>query len=117
MRKWSQTAGGLFLLLTPLLGGCRGSIVGDWHLVEALPNRDVFSMDRVSFRQDGTFSATTTIEGLTTDEKGTYDFNGFKLCLRPQAGGQRAWPAMLKFDRLEITNGQRRVTLAKGARK
>ncbi len=99
-----------------LLGGCRGAIVGDWHLVEAVPNREVFSIDNASFRKDGTFSATTTIEGLTTSERGTFDFNGIKLKLRPQAGGQRTYSATLKLNRLELLDGKRRVVLQKGAK-
>jgi hypothetical protein len=110
------TAGLVCLLALPLLAGCRGAIVGDWHLVEAVPNREVFAIDGASFRRDGTFSATTTIEGLTASERGTYDFNGIKLKLRPQAGGQRTYSAMLKLNRLEIMDGKRRVVLQKGAK-
>jgi hypothetical protein len=99
-----------------MLAGCQGVIQGNWHMVEAIPNREVFSIDNVTFRPDGTYSATTTVEGMTTDEKGTYDFNGVKLKLRPQAGGQRTYPAMVKVDRLEITSGKRHVVLRKGAK-
>jgi len=99
-----------------LLGGCRSALVGDWHLVEAVPSREVFSIDNASFRADGTFSATSTIEGLTANERGTYDFNGVKLKLRPQAGGQRTYSATLKLNRLELLDGKRRVVLAKGAK-
>ncbi|MCK4341986.1 MAG: lipocalin family protein [Phycisphaerae bacterium] len=102
------------LLLFPLLGGCKGAIAGEWHLVKAVPNREVFSIDNATFSRDGTFSATTTIEGLTTDEKGTYDFNGWQLKLRPQAGGQRTYSTTRKVDRLEIRDGKRTVVLKKG---
>jgi hypothetical protein len=102
--------------LLPLLSGCGGAIVGDWYLVEANPNRQVFGIDNASFRSDGTFSAAMTIEGLTTEEKGTYDFNGFKLKLRPKAGGQRTYLANVQPGRLEIANGQRKVVLKKGRR-
>ncbi len=113
---WVLFAAGLGCVLLPLLGGCRGAIAGDWRLVEAVPNREVFSLDNVSFHHDGTFSATSTIEGLTTAERGTYDFNGMKLKLRPQAGGQRTYSATLKLNRLEILDGKRRVVLQKGAK-
>ena len=75
-----------------LLTGCQGAIQGDWYLAEATPNRQVFSIDKANFRADGTYSASTTIEGVTNNEKGTYEFSGFKLKLLPQAGGQRTTP-------------------------
>lgn len=106
---------GLFVLM-PLLGGCRGALVGDWRLVEAVPNREVFSLDHATFRRDGTFSAVTTIEGMTTSEQGQFDFNGFKLRLRPQAGGQRAYLANVRMGRLELADGPRKVVLQKGKR-
>jgi hypothetical protein len=104
------------VVLMPLLGGCRGALVGDWHLVEAIPNREVFSLDNATFRRDGTFSAVTTIEGMTTAEQGQYDFNGFKLKLRPRAGGQRAYLASVRMGRLELADGSRKVVLQKGKR-
>lgn len=110
----ASVAGGL--LLVPLLFGCQGAVVGNWYLAEAIPNREVFSIDQASFRRDGTFTATTTIEGLTSDEQGTYSFNGWELKLRPKAGGQRTYPAMLQADKLVISNGQRKAILKKGKR-
>jgi len=105
---------GLAVLLSlPALSGCHNAIVGHWTLVEAEPNREVFSIDNAEFRSDGTFTATTTIEGLTSTEKGTYSFNGFKLKLQPQAGGQRAYLANVKFGELRIAEGERKVTLNK----
>jgi hypothetical protein len=116
-RLWQLAAafvgGGLLL---PWLVGCQGALVGDWHLREAVPNRQVFSIDRASFRSDGTYSATTTIEGVTTSEDGTYEFDGFRLKLRPRAGGQRTYTASLKLDRLEIGDAKRHAVLQKGAK-
>ncbi len=113
---WVLSAAALACVLLPLLGGCRTAVAGDWRLVEAVPNREVFSLDNVSFHRDGTFAATSTIEGLTTSDRGTYDFDGIKLKLRPQAGGQRTYNATLKLDRLEIFDGKRRVVLQKSAK-
>lgn len=103
-------------LLGPLLAGCGGALVGDWHLAQAIPNRDVFGIDDVTFRRDGTFTATTTIEGLTMRESGRYEFIGYKLMLRPEAGGQRTYVTMLKPNRLEVKDGNRKVILRKGRR-
>jgi hypothetical protein len=96
-----------------LLSGCGGAIVGHWRLEKATPNREVFSLDDVTFRGNGTFTATTTIEGLTTRESGTYKFIGYKLYLRPEAGGQRAYTTMLKMNRLQVTDGDRKIILKK----
>ena len=107
---------GACLLLVPALVGCQGAVTGHWHLVKAIPNREVFCFDNVQFERDGTFAATTTVEGLTTDERGTYRFNGFRITLRPQGGGQRAYQAILKTNQLEIIDGHRKVILKKGPR-
>jgi len=97
-----------------LLTGCQGAIQGDWYLAEATPNRQVFSIDKANFRADGTYSASTTIEGVTNNEKGTYEFSGFKLKLLPQAGGQRAYTASLQPGQLQLSTGDRRIVLKKG---
>jgi len=117
-RGWWRVAGifvgGCFGWL--LLAGCQGALVGDWHLREAVPNRQVFSIDQATFRSDGTYSATTTLEGVTTHEEGTYEFDGFRLKLRPRAGGQRTYTASLKLDQLEIGDAKRHAVLAKGTK-
>ena len=94
-----------------LLSGCGRAIVGDWRMVSATPNREVFGIDHATFGRDGTFSATMTVEGLTADRTGRYEFNGFKLKLRPQGGGQRAYLAHVGASKLEITDGDRHVVL------
>ena len=96
-----------------VLCGCQGAVVGSWYLEKAIPNREVLSFKDVYFEKDGSFAATTTIEGLTTRETGTYEFNGWQLKLRPKAGGQRTYSAILRGRRLEITSGQRKVVLRK----
>jgi hypothetical protein len=85
-------------------------------MVQTVPNKDVFAIDDAQFRRDGTFAATITIEGKTAREAGTYHFNGFKLTLRPQAGGQRRYNATVKLSKLEISDSGRRVVLKKGKR-
>ena len=116
---WSSRAARIsgllaLLLALPGLGGCGVSVVGHWQMVTAVPNKDVFCFDDASFRRDGTFSAIYTFEGKTTLETGTYDFNGFKLILQPQAGGRRSYSAMQRFGKLEIKAGQYKVVLKKG---
>lgn len=112
-RRAGRVAALMTLLGLPLLVGCGRAIVGDWRMVQAIPNRDVFCVDEATFRRDGTFTATTTIEGRTSHETGTYQFTGFKLRLRPQAGGQRAYTAQLKPGELLLRDGERKVVLKK----
>lgn len=99
-----------------LLAGCAGAIHGDWHLVSATPNRDVFGVDEASFRPDGTFAAKVTIDGVTTSDKGTYTFDGFRLKMQPQAGGQRSYLTQVRGDELQIGSEQRKAILRKGKR-
>ena len=100
-------------LLLLLVTGCRGMIVGDWRMTRAVPSREVFAIDDAHFARDGSFTATVTIEGRTAREKGTYEFNGFKLTMRPQAGGQRRYNAVMKPGTLELLDGDRKVILRK----
>ncbi|MFH1746809.1 MAG: lipocalin family protein [Planctomycetota bacterium] len=101
-------------LLTVLLSGCQGTIVGHWRMVKVVPNKEAFCIDDAAFERNGIFTATTTIEGKTTRESGTYKYTGFKLTLRPSAGGQRIYNALVKLGKLEITRGQCKVILKKG---
>ena len=93
--------------------GCGGALAGDWHMVKAIPSREILAIDDVHFARDGSFAATVTIEGRTAREKGTYAFNGFKLTMRPQAGGQRRYDAVLKGRTIEIIDDDRKVILKK----
>jgi hypothetical protein len=109
-------AAGLVLagLLLPVIG-C--SIAGHWYMTEAVPNRQVFSIDDASFTKDGHFSATSTIEGVTREEEGTYKFTGFELMLRPKQGGQRTYVAQYQLGKLVLTDSDRnKVVLKKGQR-
>jgi len=94
--------------------GCRGVLAGDWHLCKAIPSTEVFAIDEAHFDHDGRFTATVTIEGKTARERGAYEFNGFKLTLRPQAGGERRYNAVLKATTFEVLDGDRKVILRKG---
>ncbi len=68
-------------------------------------------------RRDGTYAATTTIEGRTTREIGTYKFNGFTLKLRPQTGGERSYGAVRHAASIEVTHDSNKVVLRKGRAK
>lgn len=96
------------------LVGCGGSVNGSWHLEKALPSRQVFSMDNASFKSDGTFSATVTLDGRTLNQVGRFDFTGFKLTLMPKDGGQQTFDALVKLNqKLELTDKDRHCVLAR----
>lgn len=102
-------AGAVLALLT----GCTGLIHGDWRLEKAIPNRETFSIDNATFRRDGTFEADVTIEGRSARERGTYDFNGFSLTLRPAGGGVRVYNAARNARTLDVMWDERKVILRK----
>jgi hypothetical protein len=116
MRGIQTRAVGAALLAGLMLAmvGCEGALTGHWRVVEVVPSKEVFSIDDATFHRDGTFTATTTVEGKTTHETGKFSFNGIKLTLQPQAGGRRTYSAMLKMGRLEVVDGKRKVVLKKG---
>lgn len=93
--------------------GCGFSIVGDWKLDKALPSREVFALDDAHFAEDGSFAATVTLDGKSVRHEGSYRFNGFKLTLRPAAGGQYRWDAFERFGRLHVHDDERKVILRK----
>ncbi|QOJ14947.1 MAG: hypothetical protein HRU75_09950 [Planctomycetia bacterium] len=100
------------LALLCAAGGCGVSINGQWRMIRANPNRDVFAIDHATFSRDRGYSATITVDGRTAEETGEYEFNGFQVLLRPQAGGQRRYSASVMFGELRITDSQQRsVTL------
>ena len=105
---------GMLGVLALLAAGCSRVIVGDWHMAKAIPNKQIFAIEDAYFARDGTFTATVTIEGKTVREKGKYDFNGFRLTMRPQGGGQRRYNTVLKGRTLEIHDDERKVLLKKG---
>ncbi len=104
----------LTLLATGLAPGCASStLAGNWNLVRATPNREMFSIDDVTFTRDGRFTGATTIDGRTTAEEGTYFFNGFKIVFRPIGGGQREFNATLQVNTLRIIDAQKRQVVLK----
>lgn len=112
-RAWRAAGLAAGLLVLPAVAGCGVSVTGHWQMLKAVPNKEVFCVDDATFRGDGTYTATTTLDGKTTVERGTYRFNGFKLILRPEAGGQRSYNAVRRLGRLEILDGDRKVILRK----
>lgn len=105
----------VFLLAAGLLAltGCGVAIRGHWSLERATPNKATFSVDDATFNGDGTFEATLTIDGRTARETGTYQYKFNKLYLRPAAGGQRKFTAVVELKKLKIINGEQYAYLRK----
>lgn len=107
---------GALLLMCGAAPGCGTSLAGDWDLVRAQPSRSVFAMEDVRFAKDGTYSAKVTLDGRVRNESGAYEFNGFKLKMRPQGGGMRTYNAMRKVGTLEINADGKSVVLKKAGK-
>jgi hypothetical protein len=95
------------------LAGCGGSIHGDWSLAACKPNRETFSIDKAHFERGGEYAAMISLDGRTMDEKGQYEFNGFKITFRPASGGSRTYNCVRKWGELEIRDGERMALLKK----
>lgn len=109
-RQWT-ILGGLLLASVVWCAGCQNAIVGRWTLVSASPNRDVFCIDKATFRGDGSYAALITHEGHTAEQTGTYRFIGYELMLRPAAGGQRKYTTVMHFGSLDVRDGRNQVIL------
>jgi hypothetical protein len=79
-------------MLVGLLAGCNGIIAGQWRSIEpAEVPPDVPRIRQITFQQDGLFEGRMTQQYRTTSVKGTYQFDGTELVLRPEGydGGNR----------------------------
>ena len=103
-----------FLLAS--LTGCAGSIVGQWHLSKAVPNKQTLAIDNAKFARDGTYLASVTIDGKTVQEEGRYKYNGFKLTMLPNGGGQHRYNTMVRGGTMDVIDGERKLILKKGAK-
>lgn len=117
--RWNNRHCRIALLLVTLAGcaasivGCGGALRGNWKLIRAIPNKNVFAIDNASFNKDGTFSATITHEGHTNAETGRYEFKALKLHLMPTGGGSRTYNVVLHVKQIEIREGDRKAILEK----
>ena len=93
--------------------GCGGSVNGNWSLASCKPNRETFSFDKAHFEKGGSYAAVVSLDGRTMDEKGSYEFNGFKITFRPESGGSRTYNCVRRIGELEIRDGERMAVLRK----
>ena len=92
-----------------IVTGC--SLTGTWKTINIIPPDARFPMNRISFDNDSRFTATAEYEGQTRTSTGTYEWNGRKLLVFPDGGGERTYPGRRRWDRkLLLThnrNGER----------
>ena len=103
-----------FVTVLLFASGCGGAIAGDWHMIKAIPNKEVFAIDNAHFAKDRTYDALVTIEGKTIQEKGKYKFDGLRLTMYPNAGGQRRYTTLIKGSTFQINSGLGKLILKKG---
>jgi hypothetical protein len=72
-------------ILVSLLAGCNAIVGGQWRSIEpAEVPPEVPRVRQITFQQDGQFSGRMTQQYRTTGVKGTYQFDGTQLILRPE---------------------------------
>lgn len=103
----------LLAVLALTSSGCSRAISGHYELIRATPNPEAFSMDDVHFTRDARYTALVTLGGRTSRESGTYEFNGYKLTLRPAGGGQRKYNAAARPKSLNVFLNEKKVYLKK----
>ncbi|MCA9243229.1 MAG: hypothetical protein KDA32_04680 [Phycisphaerales bacterium] len=90
-------------------GGCtKGNLIGNWEMTRCVPNREVFSIERIEFADGGAYEANICLDGRRAEEAGRYDFDGFYLYLMPSGGGRRKFDAFRVGSSLEIGDGKER---------
>ncbi len=108
----SPGAGSLVFLVSVLAllsGGCsKANLVGEWRMTRCVPNREVFSFERIAFAEGGAYDAKLCLDGRRAEEAGRYDFDGFYLYLMPSGGGRRKFDAYCVGSTLEIGDGKER---------
>lgn len=80
------------LAVVALVGGC--SIAGTWETMKTEPTGmgHESPFDRVTFNDDGGYSATGTHGGEIVTNTGTYEWNGMKLVVNSSDGEERVYP-------------------------
>lgn len=93
MKKFLCTCVGLGLIAAT--SGCARTLVGTWQSEEVNPpeNAAHFNLAKVTFNEDGTFTASATYGGQNKQDTGTYKFDGFKLTLNTNEGKVREYAA------------------------
>ena len=89
------------------LSGCGRALVGTWHTESIAPPESArhFELARVTFNEDGTYTAAATCQGKSRQDNGSYQFDGFKLKLETKDGKARTYGATYNSftDKLEMT--------------
>lgn len=78
--------------------GC--SISGTWKTVSVEPPdmADKFMFSRVTFGEDGTYTATAKYEGQESTSTGKYEWSGTELDVDPDDGDPREYDGYLRMD-------------------
>jgi hypothetical protein len=97
----------LSLGLLVALSGCSNALVGTWHTESVDPpeSAKIFQLNKVTFNEDGTYTASATHEGKSRQSSGNYSFDGFKLKLETKDGTVRTYGATYNSftDKLDMT--------------
>ena len=72
--------------------GCGSMLVGTWG-VDPIPEDRSFYIGRMTFNDDGSYSAVARKSGEPEHYKGAYEFNGFQLSLKEAGKAVRTYGA------------------------
>jgi hypothetical protein len=90
-------------LAAALLAGCAGSgIQGSWKSTNE-PSGSDFELGKVTFAEDGSYTATVMYADQERDDAGTWTFEDGKLTLEGH-GGTRTYDAAIVDGEMVITN-------------
>ncbi len=85
----------LILLTLPSSTGCRLS--GTWHTSDFSPQPQRMHLDAITFSVDGRYTATDAADGRMATSTGGYSWNGLRLKLIDDGGGERAYPCSAQW--------------------
>ena len=105
MRRIAVAFLGMGLLVA--LSGCGRALVGTWRTESIEPPESArhFELAKVTFNEDGTYTAAATCHGKSRQDSGNYAFDGFKLKLETRDGKTRTYGATYNSftDKLTMT--------------
>ena len=109
-------SGSFLALALAMVVGCSGALVGTWKAEAPLKDANELSLNTVTFRNDGTYSAVGKKGDENMNLAGKYEFNGFNLKLKSPGKPEKTYGAtymMMGGGKLELKSGNSKQTLKK----
>jgi hypothetical protein len=99
--------------LTVSVVGCNSALVGSWEN-SSKPEGQPFYLHNVTFKSDGTYTASAKQGEENVRLAGTYEFDGFGLKLKQPGKPEKKYGATnVMGQKLELSDGKNKQTLIK----